>query len=371
MKSQMASLAALVLLVSAAAAQTPPRILSPEVLPDHRVVFRLRAPQAREVTVAGDFWLEQSRTGKLAKDAQGVWSLTTEPLRSDWYSYSFTVDGLHVQDPANVHTKPGNTSTESMFAIPGEQASLLDAGSVPHGEVREIYYPSPVIGSLRRMHVYLPPGYARGSSRYPVVYLFHGGGEDDRGWVAIGRVNFLLDNLIAQGKAKPMIVVMPSLFALDYTTAEERVDENDALMQKSLAGEIIPYVDSHFRTLPGSANRAAGGLGVGRFSTPDILWPLFGKFDYIVHTSGGVNPEWMPLLEKKYPGVIDDPANVRRMKFFIGNGTNDHGLGAAQSFADELKKRGYRTTLYVTDDNHGWPGFRRYFAQFAQVAFRP
>jgi enterochelin esterase family protein len=334
------------------------------------VVFRLRAPQAHEVTVTGDFWLQQGRTEKLTRDDQGVWSLTTEPLRSDYYSYSFSVDGLHIQDPSNVMTKPGMNSTENMFVVPGEQAALLDASPVPHGEVHEVFYPSAVIGKLRRMHVYLPPGYGKGNARYPVVYLFHGGGEDDRGWVAVGRVNFLLDNLIARGKARPMIVVMPSLFALDFPAAEERGDENDALLQKSLADEVIPYVESHYRAMPDSAHRAAGGLGVGRFSTPDILWPLFGKFDYIVHTSGGVNPEWMPLLEKKYPGVLDNPANVRRMKFFIANGTNDHGLPAAQSFADELKKRGYRTTLYVTDDNHGWPGFRRYFAEFAQVAFR-
>jgi enterochelin esterase-like enzyme len=357
-------------LVSVASAQTPPRIVSPEVLPDHRVVFRLRAPLARDVTVSGDFWREQGHTEKLVRDDQGIWSLTTEPLRSDYYSYAFSVDGIRIQDPVNVMTKPGINSTESMLRVPGEQASLLDAGPVPHGEVREVFYPSAVIGIVRRMHIYFPPGYEQGKTRYPVVYLFHGGGEDDRGWVAVGRVNFLLDNLIAQGKAKPMMVVMPSLFALDPSVAEEQGDENDALIRKSLVDEIIPYVESHYRVLTGSANRAAGGLGVGRFSTPDILWPIFDKFDYIVHTSGGVNPEWMPLLEKKYPGVLDSPANIKRMKFFLGNGTNDHGLYAAQSFAAELKKRGYKTTLLVTDDNHGWPGFRRYFAGFAETAFR-
>jgi enterochelin esterase-like enzyme len=370
MKSKLAWIAWAVLVVSAASAQTSARVVSPEVLPDHRVVFRLRAPQAREVTISGDFWLQQGRAEKLSKDNQGIWSLTTEPLRSDYYSYSFSVDGIRTQDPVNVLTKPGNTTTESMFKVPGEQASLYDASPIPHGEVREVFYQSPVIGNVRRMHIYFPPGYETAKARYPVVYLFHGGGEDDRGWVAIGRVNFLLDNLIAQGKAKPMIVVMPSLFALDPAVAEEQVDENDRLVRKSLVEEIIPYVESHYRALPGSANRAAGGLGVGRFSTPDILWPIFDKFDYIVQTSGGVNPEWLPLLEKNYPGVLDNPANIKRMKFFIANGTNDHGLSAAQNIAAETKKRGYNTTLFVTDDIHGWPGFRRYFAEFAKVAFR-
>jgi hypothetical protein len=129
-------------------------------------------------------------------------------------------------------------------------------------------------------------------------------------------------------------------------------------------------METHYRVVKSSAGRAIGGLGVGRFSTPDIIRPVFDKFDYVVHISGGVDPEWNPLLESRYPGVLDNPANIRRMKFFLGNGTNDHGLPSAQSFAAELKKRGYNTTLFVTDDVHDWTGFRHYFAKFAGQAFR-
>lgn len=349
-------------------------VVSPEVRPDRRVVFRLRAPQAGEVTIAGDFWAEQdtigARTEKLIKDTQGVWSFTSEPLPPNYYTYWFTVDGIPMPDPVNILIKQGMGVTHSAFWVPGEETAYLEAKSVPHGEVRQVYYQAAVIGKVRRMHVYLPPGYETQQTRYPVIYLFHGGGDDDWAWTTIGRANFILDNLIAQGKAAQMIVVMPSLYALDPPVRADRREENRELFRKSLVEDIIPYVESHYRTLTGSAHRAAGGLGIGREDTPTILWPLFDKFDYIVHTSGGADPEILPLLEKKYPDMLDNPANSKRMKFFLGNGIHDHSLAAAKNYADVLKKRGYSTTLYLSSGTHGWPWFRLYFAEFAKVAFR-
>jgi enterochelin esterase-like enzyme len=371
----------LLLVLFAAAAPAPPQaakqdparpaaVVSPQILPDHRVVFRLRAPKASEVTIAGSFWLEEGRTEKLVKDDQGIWSLTTEPLPPDYYSYYFTVDGIRMPDPANGLIKQGIRTTVSAFSIPGVQAAFLEAGPVPHGEVRVIFYQAAVVGKLHRMHIYLPPGYETGQTRYPVVYLLHGGGDDDWAWITIGRANFILDNLIAQGKAKPMIVVMPSLWMLDPPIGADRRDENEALFRKSLDRDIIPYVENHYRVLAGPAHRALGGLGVGREMLPNVYWPNLDKFNYIFHTSGGVNPEWMPDLEKKYPGVLDNPANVKRVKFFIGNGTNDHSNPSAKNLAEELKRRGYNTTYSLSNGIHEWPWFRRYFAEFAQIFTR-
>ena len=167
----MRKLVLLVLLVSAAPVQPqaakpetakPAAVVSPQILPDHRVVFRLRAPKASEVTIAGDFWLEQGRTEKLVKDDQGIWSLTTEPLPPDYYSYYFTVDGIRIPDPANGLIKPGIRTTQSAFSVPGEQAAFLEAGPVPHGEVRMVFYQSAVVGKLRRMHIYFPPATKQG-----------------------------------------------------------------------------------------------------------------------------------------------------------------------------------------------------------------
>lgn len=348
----------------------PIAVVSPEVLPDHRVVFRLWAPKATEVSIAGDFWLQQDRTGTLAKDDRGVWSLTTEALPADFYSYYFNVDGVKLPDPVNGLIKPGTVATQSAFWVPGDRAALLEARPVPHGEVRMVYYQSEVLGKQRRMHIYFPPGYNAGQTRYPVLYMLHGGGDDDWAWVTIGRLNFVLDNLIAQGKATPMIVVMPSLWALDPPVRADREPENEALFEKSLKQDIIPYVEKNYRALSTPAGRAIGGLGAGRNNMPDLVWPDIGMFSYVGFTSGGADASRVALLDKEYPDGMNDPANIKRVKFFLGNGTNDHSDESGKYLAGELKRRGYQTTFFETDDNHGWPGFRRYFEQYAQQVFR-
>ncbi len=353
-----------------AQAPAPAPLVSPQVLPDHRVVFRLRAPKASEVTIAGDFWLEQNRVGKLAKDDQGVWSLTTEALKPDYYSYWFTVDGVRMPDPADGLTKPGISETQSAFFVPGPEEALLEAGAVPHGEIRTVYYSAVALGKQRRMHIYFPPGYESGQTRYPVVYLFHGGGDDDWAWESIGRVNFVMDNLIAQGKAKPMILVMPSLWAVDPPVRADRSAENEALFQKTLFQDVIPYTEAHYRVLPGAANRAVGGLGAGRNMLPNLVWPNIDKFDSVFFVSGGADAERFAFLQKQFPGVIDNPANIKRVKFFLGDGINDASFASAKNLADELKKRGYTITFFQSDNTHGWPEFRLNFIQFAQIAFR-
>src|SRR6266568_2016567 len=201
-----------------AVAQFPPRqptpndtLKSPEVSSDHHVTFRIYAPKASEVTVGGD-WIAQGlgTGGKLEKDDQGVWSITVGPLAPDFYSYTLTVDGVRTVDPKNPMIKQGISSVDSMFEVPGEEAAFEENQSVPHGEIRMVWYPSSTLGMQRRMHVYTPPGYDRSSARYPVFYLLHGGGDDDSGWSTIGRAGFIMDNLLAAKKAKPMIVVMPN-----------------------------------------------------------------------------------------------------------------------------------------------------------------
>jgi len=371
-RSLVIQMVVLVLPVAALAqAGKPPALVSPEVLPDHRVVFRLFAPDASNVEIAGDFWLEEGRSEKLVKGHDGIWSFTTEPLSPDYYTYFFVVDGLSVLDPSNTPTKRAVAGrTKSLFGVPGPESAFLEGGAVPHGEVRIVFYESGVTGTLRRMHVYFPPGYEAGEARYPVVYLLHGGGDEDDVWTGVGRANFILDNLIARGQTKSMIVVMPNLWALGLPLPAERREENQALFRKDLMEGIIPYVESRYRVLPGPGNRALGGLGIMRVFLPNIYWPTLGEFAYVFHTSGGVNPEWLPLLEKQYPGVLDSPANVERVKFFVGNGTNDHSNPSAKFILGELKARGYDVTYFESQGTHAWPWFRRYFAEFAKMAFR-
>ena len=353
-----------------ATALKPAPIVSPQVLPDRRVVFRLRAPKAADVTIAGDFWVQEGRSEQMVKGDDGVWSLTTDPLLPDLYSYWFTIDGVPAPDPSNRVLKQGSRTQQSMFTVPGADEAFLENSAVPHGEVRIVYYPSAALGSNQRMHIYFPPSYDNSKMQYPVVYLLHGGGDEDWGWVTVGRVNMILDNLIAAGNAKPMIVVMPNLWTPATPTAGSPLEENAARFDKSLFEDVIPFVESHYRVLPGVANRAAGGLGAGRYHLSELLWANVDKFSSFVFVSGGSDAEHVAGFDKQYPDEINKPANAKRVKVFLGDGKNDASYSYSTHLAAELKQRGYSVTTYATEGTHGWPSFRRCFAEWAQSAFR-
>src|SRR6516164_6857410 len=184
-------------------------LVSPEVLSDRKVTFRIYAPKASAVTVGGD-WAGTSGPAKLEKDDKGVWSATVGPLEPDFYSYSFNVDGVRTLDPKNATIKQGISSLDNMFLVAGNEAAFMDNQKVPHGDVRKVWYRSSTLDTQRRMHVYTPPGYDASKDTYPVLYLLHGGGDEDSGWSTVGRAGFILDNLLADKKVKPMLVVMPN-----------------------------------------------------------------------------------------------------------------------------------------------------------------
>jgi enterochelin esterase-like enzyme len=346
-------------------AQARPAVVSPEVLPDHRVVFRLDAPQAISVVAEGDFLPPGQRTIALARGADGVWSATTAPLAADYYSYDFVVDGVTLPDPADGDIKPGARSAQSAFLVPGDAAALVTPAAVPHGEIRQLFYTSPATHALRRMHVYLPPDYdARPARKYPVVYLFHGGGDNDTAWTTIGRVNVMLDSLIAQGKARPMIVVMPDLWTL-AAPGDTRPDV--ALFRADLLDGVIPTAQARLRIAPGAANRAVGGLGVGRAMLPVVVWPVLNRFGTVFFASGGAGPDQVARLLKTWPDALAQPGRTR---FFMGDGAQDSSLADSQYLAGQLRAHGFAVTAAQSDQGHGWPAFRRAFAAFAEIAFR-
>jgi enterochelin esterase-like enzyme len=339
----------------------------PEVLPDRRVVFRLRAPKASEVTLTGDLWLNQT-VEKMARGADGVWSVTAGPLAPDVYGYSFVIDGVTVSDPSNGWIQPGvRSSLRSSVRVPGEQEAFLEVGPVPHGDVRIVYFQ---LGKICRMHVYLPPGYDTSKARYPVLYLLHGAGEDDSGWVTVGMANIILDNLIAQGKAKPMIVVMPTYQGLAPGASAARVAENYPFFARSFAQDILPFVEKHYRTIPKAEARALGGLSPPDV-VPDTLIPILDKFGYWLCTSNGLRESRMEYYDKQYPGVLNSAANTKRVKLLMGDGANA-GLTIAEStyMAGEFKRRGYDVTFLQTEGTHSWPWFRRYLNELAPKMFR-
>ena len=201
-------------------------VISPEVLPDRRVVFRLRAPNATQVSLTGEV-LPSREVGKMTRDDNGVWSVTIGPLEPDVYGYSFNLDGVTISDPSNGWVFQGvRSSSQSGVHVPGEGAEFLEIRPVPHGDVRIVYFNAESVGKVCRMHIYFPPGYDSSNEHYPVLYLTHGAPENDESWTAIGMANIIMDNLIAQGKAKPMIIVMPSYHGLAPGASAARVQEN-------------------------------------------------------------------------------------------------------------------------------------------------
>ncbi|MBC2663918.1 esterase [Novosphingobium flavum] len=366
-------------------AEDPASVKSPEVLPDGRVTFRLLAPKADAVQLTGD-WMDNNRRNSsrsATREANGVWSITEGPLPPDYYVYSFRVDGVAALDPKNPVIKNGNTFNHNILKVPGPETAFEDDRAVPHGQVRMAWYPSGVTGTVRRIHVYTPPGYDGNASRYPVLYLIHGGGDNDSGWTTGGRVNFILDNLLAEGKAKPMIVVMPD-WNLGVPAApqagQSAIDlaarEQDAFAA-DLTGSIMPWVESNFRTLADRDHRAIAGLSMGGARTLRIGPSRTDLFSYIGVFSMG-------LQKGQTQGVPDDfeqrnaaflanaaQTNMRVKLFWIGVGDHDDRImDGGRTLDATLTRYGVTHEFHESTGGHSWLNWRRYLHQFAPRLFR-
>jgi len=247
---------------------------SPEVGPGRRVTFRLLAPKASEVTLTGEF-MEGSRS--FQKDDQGVWSVTVGPLEPEIYNYNFIIDGVRTIDPNNPDVKTGSTAftIQSILEVRGDGPAFYDGQAVPHGEVRAHWYESKSLNALRRLTVYTPPGYDRNvQGRYPVLYLFHGANSDETVWTRHGHANLILDNLLARGKAKPFLVVMPFGYGVPPGTPPPASgggpSDNTALFSRDLIEDVIPLIQSQYRVYTDRDHRAIAGLSMGGGESLDI-----------------------------------------------------------------------------------------------------
>jgi enterochelin esterase-like enzyme len=370
---------------SFAASQTPPRqptpndtLVSPEVLVDRRVVFRLYAPKAAEVTLRGD-WMETPGPVALTRDAQGVWSTTAGPLAPDFYSYSFTVDGVRTLDPKNPTIKQGITTLDNMFFLTGEEAAFQDNRLVPHGEIRKVWYRSSTLDTQRRLHVYTPPGYDAGSARYPVFYLLHGGGDEDSGWSTIGRAGFILDNLLDEKRALPMIVVMPN-GSLPRPAATASGGPPDpavvATLQErftnELMNDIVPFVEKHFRVQSGKDHRAIAGLSMGGGQTLRVVTSHPEAFAYAAIWSAGVNPQTTGDFEKRASAFLSGAEKINRsMRLLsISVGDKDFALPGAKNLSEVATKHGIKHELHISGGGHTWINWRRYLHDLAPRLFR-
>lgn len=368
------------------------QVVSPQINEDNTVTFRYSGPNVIRVQVTGDFLppqkistpngdLEIPGIAELTQNQNGVWEYSSAPLEPELYSYSFIVNGQRMNDPSNVYQIRDVATVTSIFIVGGGQADLYKVSDVPHGTVSKVWYDSPSLGMRRRMTVYTPAGYEEsGRTRYPVLYLLHGMGGDEQAWMELGRASQILDNLIAQGKAKPMIVVMPNGNASQEAAPGET---SNGLVQpqfnlpKTMDGtyetsfpEITEYVDSHYRTIRKKEARAIAGLSMGGFHSLHISKEYPGTFSYIGLFSAAIFPEKESPVYEDFDGKLAKLFATKPALFWIGIGKDDFLYKANTEFRQKLDAAGYEYVYVESNCGHIWRNWRVYLSQFTPLLFK-
>jgi enterochelin esterase family protein len=351
---------------------------NPVEFKDGVVTFHMYAPQARYVEVRGEaITVAGKEFLPMTRDERGVWSASLSGLRPDGYTYIYMVDGAPTMDQKNTGAKVGPRGNNNRFLMPGYPDFHADK-PVPHGKVEMNFYSSALLKETRRLWIYTPPAYSTGNQRYPVLYLLHGSGDLEGGWVEEGRANFILDNLLGAGKAQPMIIVMPR----GHVMADSQIDreKNNAVLQRVLYEEVVPYVDSHYRTLTDRNNRAIMGLSMGGGQSLRFGLQNTGLFATVIGLSPAIRyPE--DTYRKMFADLVGNPENTnRQMKLImILCGTKDHLVDASDAFDRFLTasriRHEYRRTEYEPmwpgrRDDHTWPIWRMNLRDVAPLLFR-
>ena len=365
-------------------------VVSPEIHDNNTVTFRFKAPKAVRVQLTGDF-LPVQKNAKfeapgivdLKEGQEGVWDYTTpEPLKPELYSYSFIVDGLRMNDPANVYLIRDVSTLTNVFIIGGDRADFYKVNPVPHGTVSRIWYDSPALGLERRMTVYTPAGYETSGKRYPVLYLLHGMGGDEEAWISLGRTAQILDNLIAQGKAKPMIVVMPNGNASQEAAPGESsrgMVPPTMQLPKTMEGsyeqafpEIVKFIDKNYRTIKSKSGRAIAGLSMGGFHSLHISKQYPDMFNYIGLFSAAIMPnkEVSSPIYENMGGKLKVQFDKNPALYWIAIGKTDFLYKANEEYRKLLDEKGYKYTYYESDEGHIWKNWRIYLTEFVPMLFR-
>lgn len=403
-----------------------PAVVSPDVLPDGRVVFRIAAPQAHAVTIsasdipaaslaaaqdvpslpgaaparsefpaaagAASPATSQGGRGGLAftRLESGVWEATTGPVPPGAFRYVFQVDGVRTLDPVNTRISESNTANWSLFYVPG--LDVQDVRAVPHGAVASVYYASAVLKTTRRMHIYTPPGYESGKRQYPVFYLLHGAGDCDDSWTSIGRAGFIMDNLIAQKRAAPMIVVMPAghqpappgtATSAAGAAAGAAAPPAVSPFTVEFVTDVMPYVERHYRTRNDRRHRAIAGLSMGGSQTLDIAFRHLARFAYIgVFSSGATlgggrgaapaagapsRPDW----EATHRTDLDNAALKKGTTLiWLSTGVDDGLIANTRATVELLKKHGFSPVFKESPGGHTWINWRNYLQEFSTRLFQ-
>jgi enterochelin esterase-like enzyme len=383
----MAAIISAVLTITSMAAERPaaerprfgrprgPRVISPEISADRHVTFRILAPNADAVRLSGSDIPGVGQGADMTKDPNGVWEVTLGPLDSGAYRYNFNVDDVSVIDPRNPSTSESNMNTWSLVYVPG--SDVMDTKDVPHGAVAEVTYYSNSLKRFRRLHIYTPPGYESGQGKYPVFYLLHGAFDCDDSWTSVGRAGFIMDNLIAAKKAKPMIVVMPAGHTGPFTFGRPRpaVDE----FVQDFCSDIRPYVEKNHRVYTDRKNRAIAGLSMGGGQTLNIAIGDLQDYAYVGVFSSGIfslNPrspqqQSGPSWEEQNAEKLDDQQLKKGLKLlWFATGREDFLIGTTRATVELFKKHGFDVVFKETDGAHTWINWRNYLNEFAPQLFQ-
>lgn len=362
----------------------PPRgplVISPQILPDKKITFRYLAPTAKEVRLGGSQF--GAANVAMVKDSAGVWSVTVGPVRPDIYPYSFTVDGVSVMDPANVDFFPNERSKASLVDVPGFTPLIHSMRDVPHGRVTYEYYKS-AQGTTGTLVIYTPPGYDNNPLiKYPVFYLISGTTDTEETFFKVGRTNMILDNLIAEGKAKPMIVVMP------FGNVEARIAEqkggnkpadppgresSEAMNRmknfaEDLTQNVIPYTEKNYRTIADREYRAIGGFSRGGGQTLRTAFWNIDKFSWICCYSAYLPPTEM---ENNFQSIVSDPqaTNAKLKMLWVSVGNEDFLYNDTAAFLNYLSSKKIRYKSLITGGGHTWMNVKTYFTETAQMLFK-
>ena len=353
-----------------------PQVVSPEVSADRRVTFRVLAPKAEAVRLSGSDIPGNGQGAEMKKGTNGVWEVTLGPIEPGAYRYNFNLDGVSVIDPRSSAISESNNNVWSLVYVSG--ADFMDAKDVPHGAVSSVTYYSKSLKRFRRMHVYTPPGYESGKGRFPVFYLLHGAGDCDQAWTSVGRAGFILDNLIAAGKAKPMVIVMPAGHTGPFRFAGPRpaVDE----FAQDFLNDIMPYVEKHYRVYADRQHRAMAGLSMGGGQTLNVGIPHLDKFAYLgVYSAGifgitgggpGGAPQG-PSFEEQHKAILDDAKLKKGLKlFWFATGKDDFLVNTSRATVEMFKKHGFSAVYKETEGAHTWINWRNYLNEFAPQLFQ-
>lgn len=339
-------------------AQRPPRLSSPDVNPDHSIVFRYYAPNANEVILHGEFLKEPMA---MLKGEDGVWEISVPPVTPDIYPYFFKEDGVSVADPNNTHIFANERFKRSIVDVPGDRPLIHSLQNVPHGKIHYEYYNSATLGRTRELLVYTPPGYdAASSKKYPVLYLIHGGSDTQETWTKVGNANFIADNLIAQRKAEPMIIVMPYGNVRPSPMAD---------FTKDVVNDVIPFIESNYSAYTDANHRAVAGFSVGGGQTLNIGLTNTDKFAYICsYAPFTATPEFKANFDNWEP---DAPKINDQLKLFtISVGTDDFLYESVKGNLRMFEEKGIEVEPIIVSGGHTWMNCKLFLTKSLQQLFK-